>query len=297
MKIFVTGATGFVGSQVTQELVASGYEVTGLARSDKSAAKLVQWGATPIRGSLSDLSVLAQAANDADAIIHLGFVNDFRHFYRAGKTDQQAIEAMANAIAGTNKPLVITYGTSGVRRSVLTEDQPTERGAAKWYTPRKSEVVARKLIAEGFNAFVVRLSPSVHGQGDQGFIKMFLDRAKEQNVSDYLSIGQHNWSAVHRLDAAHLFCLVVAYGLEHPTTSNRIFNAVAEESIPQADIALAISQKIGVPVAATRNPLAFGSLAALSLLNCPASNEITRRVLNWQPTQPTLIEDLMSSAY
>lgn len=187
MKVFITGGTGFVGSAVVQELVANGFEVVGLARSETSAQKLISWGAQPVRGSLTSLSTLATAAAQADAIIHLGFNNDFRHFFQAGAMDRRAIETMGRAISGTNKPLVVTYGTTGIRKHVETEHEVADTGLLKWLTPRKSEIVARQLMAQNINAFVVRLSPAVHGAGDMGFTRTVIERAKKATVLSTLA--------------------------------------------------------------------------------------------------------------
>ena len=297
MKVFITGGTGFVGSAVVQELVANGFEVVGLARSETSAQKLISWGAQPVRGSLTSLSTLATAAAQADAIIHLGFNNDFRHFFQAGAMDRRAIETMGRAISGTNKPLVVTYGTTGIRKHVETEHEVADTGLLKWLTPRKSEIVARQLMAQNINAFVVRLSPAVHGAGDKGFTRTVIERAKKSHRDEYFGLGTHAWSAVHRLDAAHLFYLVTMYGLEHPTTNERVFNAVAEESITTAAIARTISRKLNVPLKAKYNPLSFGDTAMLYLINCPTSSQLTRQILGWVPVQPDLLTDISSSRY
>ena len=290
-KIFMTGATGFVGTLVAQELVANGYQVSGLARSDRSAAKLQKMGVKPVAGSLSDLEVLKSAAQDADAVIHLGFNNDFRHFYRAGNQDVAAIKALGQGVQGTTKPLIVTDGTSGARRRVLTEQ--VQLSAIGGLMPRRSEYTARKLIGQGINAFVVRLSPAVHGKGDHGFTKMLIDAAKENKAAKYLRLGNHNWSAVHQIDAAHLYVLAVQYGLRTSQPSLRIFNAAGEASVSQAAIARAIATKLNVPVKPTANLFGLGNLAVLNLLNCPADSSATQKVLDWHPSQAGLCADIM----
>lgn len=297
MKLFIAGGTGFVGSAVVKELIDNGINVLGLARSKSSAGKLISWGAQPIYGSLTDLEVLSKAAAQSDATIHLGFNNDFHHFIKSGKVDQEAIQTMGQAIEGTKKPLVITYGTTGIRNYTQTEHMVSNKGLSKLVSPRKSKIVARQLINQGTNAFVVRLPPAVHGKGDRGFTKMMIDRAKEIHRAEYLGIGQHNWSAVHRLDAAHLFYLATMYGFENPLTDERIFNAVGDESIAMADIAGTIGKKLNVPLKLRYNPVSLGNTAFLNLMNCSASSTITQRTLGWSPKQSGLLADISSSAY
>lgn len=297
LKIFMTGSTGYIGSAVTAELVAMGYEVFGLVRSERSKEKLKRLGGIPIMGSLSSLNVIKKASGDADAILHLGFDNNFHHFYSAGKMDERVIKAMGSAIAGTNKPLIVTHGTTGMRNHIQLETDPATNKFLALFAPRKSEITARKLINQGINAFVVRLPPAVHGQGDHGFTTTLLNRVKQNQVADYLSIGQHDWSAVHCLDAAHLFCLVLNYGLKHFNSDIRIFNAVADESLSTKLIAETMAKKLSVPVKAHKNPFALGSSMILLMLNCPASNQITCQTLGWKIRYPGLLADISSSTY
>lgn len=297
MKVFITGGTGFVGRVVVKELLANSVDVLGLARSEASSQKLISWGAQSIRGSLSDLSTLTSAATQADAVIHLGFSNDFNHFVQAGRQDETAIRTMGRAIAGTNKPLVITYGTTGIRRHTQFEHDVTNSRLAKLVNPRKSEIVARQLIDAGVNAFVVRLPPAVHGAGDQGFTQAIITRAEKVQRAEYFKVGQHSWSAVHRLDAAHLFYLVTMYGLENPTTNERIFSAVADGAVAMSDLAQVISKKLAVPLVPSYNPVRAGRLSLLYLINCPASSLLTQHELGWRPAQPDLLSDIISSVY
>ncbi|MFG6199959.1 SDR family oxidoreductase [Nonomuraea sp. JJY05] len=291
MRVFVTGATGFVGSAVVRELVEAGHQVVGLARTDEAAAALRAAGAEPHPGSLDDLAGLRDGAAAADGIIHLAFVHDFANFEAANQTDRRAIAALGEALAGSGRPFVITSGTGLLPPGrVGTEaDEPgthSPRGAA--------EQVALSFVERGVRVSVLRL-PLVHGEGDPGFVATAIGVAHAKGVSAYVGDGDHRWSSVHRLDAARLYRLA----LEEAPAGARL-HAVAEEGVPVRDVAGVIGRRIGVPVTAITAREAgehFGWLASFVTLDMPASSALTRKLLDWRPSRPGLIADLNAGHY
>ena len=290
MRIFVTGASGFVGSAVVAELLRAGHQVIGLARSDASASAVKAAGAEVQRGDLTDLDGLGRGASSADGVIHLGFIHDFANYAKSAETDRAAIQTMAAALAGSNRPLVVTSGTlgAGAPGAIGTEEDPGDA------TRRFSES-ALEAAPRGVRGVIARLSPTVHGDGDHGFVPRLIQIARDKGLSGYPGDGTNRWSAVHRLDAATLFRL----GVENAPAGARL-HAAAEDVIPSRQIAEAIGKKLGVPVQSIpRERVAehFGWLGAFFSMDKPASSAKTRALLGWKPTQIGLIEDLEQGTY
>jgi len=284
MKVFVTGAAGFIGSVTVQELIKAGHQVLGLARSEAAAQSLSTAGAQVQRGDLRDLESLKNGAAASDGVIHLGFIHDFSKVKENCEIDKAAIEAMGSVLRGVHKPLVITSGTALVSPGTLATENVIPPPNPAW--PRVSEQIADELAAKGVEASVVRLSPSVHGEGDHGFIPLLINMAREKGVSAYIGEGKNRWTAVHRLDAAILFRLA----LEKGSAGNR-YHGVAEEGIAFKDIAEAIGKGLKLPVE-SKPAEHFGWFAGFAGLDCPASSQLTRERLGWRPTHSTLLDDM-----
>jgi nucleoside-diphosphate-sugar epimerase len=292
MRIFVTGATGFIGSAIVRELIDAEHQVLGLARSDAAAAPLAAAGADVHRGSLEDLASLHKGTVDADGVIHAAFIHDFSNYAPAAETDRRAIETLGAALAGSDRPLVVTSGTLLAQRRgpFATEDD-----AANPSFPRKSEEAVLTLVWRGIRVAVVRLPPSVHGEGDHGFVPALIGIAREKGVSAYIGDGLNRWPAVHRLDAAVLYRLVLEKG-----SASATFHGVADEGVPFRDIAAVIGRRVNVPVVAKSPAEAaehFGWLAPFVAIDGPASSAQTRERLGWRPKQPGLIPDLDRPRY
>jgi len=294
MKVFVTGATGFIGSAIVRELLGSGHRVLGLARSKGAAAALLAAGAEVHRGDLEDLNSLRSGAKESDGVIHAGFIHDFSRFKEVCEVDRQAIEAIGGALAGSDRPFIVTSGTALVSPGRLaTEDIIPPFNPA---FPRASEAAADAVAALGVRVSVIRLSPSVHGEGDHhGFVPMLINIARQKGVSAYIGEGKNRWNAVHRLDAAHLYRLA----LENAKTGAR-FHGAAEEEITFKSIAESIGRHLNIPVV-TKSPEEaadhFGWFAGFAAIDCPASSKKTREQLNWRPVQSTLLADMESGIY
>ncbi len=290
MRVFVTGASGFIGSATVQELLGAGHQVLGLARSEASAQALLAAGAKVHPGSLDDLASLQSGAAAADGVIHLAFNHNFTEYEAAAETDRLAIEALGEALSGSNRPLVVTAGLAGFNlgRPVTEADAPAN-------SPRMSEVTALAQAAKGVRASVVRLAPSVHDRGDYGFVPTLINIAREKGAAAYLGEGLNRWPAVHRRDAARLFRLALEQG-----AAGAVYHGAAEEGIPMRDIAATIGRHLNLPVVPKTAQEAaehFGWMARFVGMDASASSVLTQLRLGWQPTQPGLLADLEDGDY
>lgn len=289
MRVFVTGASGFVGSAVVDELLNAGHRVLGLARTDSAAEKLANAGAEVHRGDIEDLESIKAGVAQCDAVIHTAFNHDFSRFAASCAWDRQVILALGEALEGTAKPLIITSGIGVLRYDrLITED---DKAVSAEVMPRGATEEAANTVAEnGGNVYIVRLPPSVHGQGDHGFVPLLIGIAKEKNEAAYIGEGQNKWPAVHRLDAAVLYRLAIE---QQP--AQKVFHAVAEEGIPFKQIITAIGQGLAIPVVSKEGEAAdayFGWFRHFAGMNCMASSEQTRNILGWQPTHTGLLQDM-----
>lgn len=280
MHVFVTGATGWVGSAITQDLIAAGHQVTGLARSTDKAARLIAAGAQVVQASLDDLKVLSAAAGAADAVVHTAFNHDFANFQASCEQDRRVIETLGQALLGSGRPLLVTSGLLGLPRGATESDVPSPG------SPRLSEAAARSLAERGGKVATIRLAPSVHGVGDHGFIPILVRLARETGVSAYLEGTENCWSGVHRLDAARVYRLALQEGVSQP-----VYHAVADEAVPFKAIAQLIGRRLGLPVE-PRGREHFGWFAHFASADLAGSSQGTRAVLGWQPTEPGLLADL-----
>jgi nucleoside-diphosphate-sugar epimerase len=305
MRVFVTGASGWIGSAVVPELISAGHHVVGLARSDASAAALVAAGVEATRGTLDDLDTLRASASAADGVIHLAFKHDEAFsgdFQGAADADRRVVQALGDTLAGSDRPFLIASGTLGIAPGRLASEDdgqtPGTAGEIAGSGPETRLGTAQLTIAfanEHVRSSVVRLPPTCHGNGDGGFMAALVAIARATGVSGYLGDGSNRWPATHRLDVAHLFKLAL-----EGTPAGSILHAVAEEGVPIREIAAVIGKHLELPVAAIAPDEAtahFGFLAGFLGLDSPASSERTRSLLDWHPTHPGLIEDLDEGHY
>lgn len=280
MRVFVTGASGFVGSAVTAELIGAGHEVLGLARSNDAAAKINAMGAVAHRGELTDFDSLARGVNAADTVIHCGFNHDFTKFAENCANEERSVLAMGEALKGTAKTLIVTSGQMA----------KMESQAPNSHHPRVvSENAAQQLREAGVKAMVIRLPPSVHGAGDHGFVPLLIDIAREKGFAAYTGEGANVWPAVHRLDAAKLYRLALENG------DGPVYHAAAETGLPFHQIAMAIGAGLGLPVrslTADEAEAHFGWFARFSQMDAKASNDWTRATLGYQPQEAGLLADM-----
>lgn len=307
MHVFVTGATGWVGGAVVDELLGAGHRVTGLARSATKAAALAAKGATVVEGSLDDLDLLVRLTSEADAVVHTAFNHNWTRlalsadeaaqtaffrdragFAESATEDERAILAVGEALVGTAKPLLVTSGLSGLASDRLATEQDRVNPTAV----RRSELAAQALAERGVKATTIRLAPSVHGVGEtHGFVPMLVRLARDKGVSAYIGEGANRWAGVHRRDAARLFVAVLGTGASCP-----VYHAVADEGIAFRRIAEAIGQGLGLPVE-SRGADHFGWFARMAGGDMAGTNDATRVATGWAPTGPSLVSDLAEASY
>ena len=291
MRVFVTGASGWIGSAVVPELIGAGHQVTGLARSDSSAAALAAIGADVLRGDLDDLDALRAGAAGSDGVIHLAFIHDFSRLEASVRADARAIETIGAALEGTGKPLVVAAGTPALPGRVATERDVVAPGSPMAGRAQNAQA-ALAMAARGVRSSVVGLPRSVHGEGDRhGFIAALIGIARDKGVSGYVGDGTSRWPAVHVLDAALLFRLAL-----EQAPAGTMLHAVGDEGVPIRDIAAVIGRHLDLPVAA-RPAEDFGFLGMLLGIDQPASSTLTTELLGWRPARPGLLEDLDMGHY
>jgi len=293
MRIFVTGASGFIGSAVVPELLQAGHQVVGLARSEESAARITALGAEVRRGGLDDTAGLAEAAADSDGVVHLGYSHDFSRMAEAAVLDRAAIGAMGSALEGSGRPLLFASGVLGLALGRLATEDDSPDPAVH---PRGGTALAAvALVDRGVRPVAVRFAPTVHGADDHGFVAVLAQVARERGVSAYVGDGTNRWPAVHRSDAGRLVRLAV-----ESDAAGTAVHAVAEEGVETRAIAEAIGRSLGVPVesvAAEQAPEHFGWIGAFFAADCPVSSDRTQERLGWEPNGPTLLEDLDAGHY
>lgn len=295
MRVFITGANGWIGSALVPELIAAGHRVVGLVRSEQKAEALRALGAEPQLGLLGDVETLKRAASQADGVVHLAFGVDFSKIAELAKEDREAIEAFGEVYAGSDRPVIVTSGFGLLPAGEkFTEDGPLAPVNPEW--PRASEQTAAAIAEKGVRATWVRLPRSVHGVGERhGFVPMMANVAREKGVSAYIGDGENLWPSVHRLDAARLYRLALEHGAQGGP-----FHAVADEGVPFRQIAEAIGEQLGLPTRSISTAEAashFGPLAVWVAGNGPASSGRTRACLGWQPEQLGLIRDISQPEY
>lgn len=300
MKVFVTGGSGWVGSALVPTLVAAGHEVTGLARSDASAATLTAAGASVVRGTLDDLETLRSSAASSDGVVHLAFKHELAFtgdFAGAGAADRLAVETFADALAGSDRPFVLASALGGLTvDGTITEEFVPEAVPSSGVATRQSTAAfTLSLASRGIRASVVRLPFTTHGEGDNGFMTALVGVAREKGVSAYVGDGANRWPAVHRSDAVEVFRLAL-----ERAAAGAVLHAIAEEGVELRAIAEVIGRHLNVPVASispAEAPGHFGWLSGFVTMDALASSELTRTRFGWQPTHPGLVEDLEKGHY
>jgi nucleoside-diphosphate-sugar epimerase len=293
MRVFVTGATGFIGSAIVPELIEAGHQIVGLARSDQAAAALTGAGAEVHRGALDDLDSLRSGAAAADGVIHTAYIHDFSRMEQAAATDRRAVEALGAALDGSGGPLVIASPSAPVHPGrVITEE---DMGDPARFARLGTEQVALGFAERGVRSSVVRAGASVHGEGDHAFVPMLIDIARTKGVSAYIGDGSNRWPAVHRLDAGRLFRLAL-----EKAPAGSVLHAIADEGVPTRDIAEVIGRGLDIPVISIAREDAdehFGWIGAFFAVDAPASSALTQERMGWTPTHIGLIADLEQGHY
>ncbi|HYQ69305.1 SDR family oxidoreductase [Actinophytocola sp.] len=293
MRVFVTGASGFIGSAVVRELLDAGHEVLGLARSDEGAAAVATAGAQVLRGSLEDLDSLRRGAADSDGVVHTAFIHDFANHGGAIETERRVVTALGEVLAGSGRPLVVSSGSVVVAQPgrPATEQDPSDPSWLRLV----SEETAFAFVDRGVRASVLRLPPTVHGAGDRGFVPIIIDVAREKGVSAYPGDGANRWAAVHRLDAANLFRLAL-----ESAPAGTTLHAAAEEGVPVREIAEVVGRHLDVPVRSIPGEESaghFGFVGQFLRRDVWVSSAWTRERFGWQPVRPGLIVDLEKGHY
>lgn len=292
MRVFVTGASGWVGTGVVRDLVAAGHKVKGLARSEAAAGRVSGNGATVVRGEIGDLDVLGREAGTADAVIHTAFIHDFSNYMASVAADRQAILTMGVALRGSHKPFLVTTGVGTIPTGPLRSENDV---ADTSRVPRVSEPTALTLVPDGVRVGIVRLPPSVHGSGDHGFVHALVEIARAKGASGYVESGDNRWPSVHRDDAARLYGLALTKG-----EAGQKHHAIDDEGVPFRAIADLIGQRLGLPVVSVSRDRAkehFGWMGDFVQFDAPASSAITRARLGWAPVGPDLLTDLREGTY
>lgn len=294
MRVFVTGASGFVGSAIVKELLQAGHKVLGMVRSDSAAEVLSKTGAEVYRGDLNDLESIKTGAAQCDAVIHTAFNHDFSRFKENCEDDRKVITAIGSVLAGSDRPLVVTSGVGVMNYGRMLTENDNPPGSD--VVPRAaSEEAANAVTQQGVKSYILRLPPTVHDKGDHGFVPMVINMAREKGESAYIGDGSNHWPAVHRLDAAVMYRLIIE---QQP--AQRVFHAVAEEGVEFREIAQAIGQGLQLPIVSKEGKDAeahFGWFLHFASINCLASSEKSRETLGWKPVQNLLMEDLVPGIY
>ncbi|KAJ5835014.1 hypothetical protein N7447_001040 [Penicillium robsamsonii] len=295
MHVFVTGATGFIGRAVVDELLTAGHTVIGLARSDEAAASLTAKGVKVLRGSFRDPEIIKQGASEADGVINLAFDHDFSKYEQNCLDEKETIETIGSVLIGTNKPLITTSGTLVLPKGKLSTEADVVDYEQAMNIRARNENVISHLAKQNVRSCVIRLSPTVHGEGDHAFVDRLAALAHSQGNAIYIGEGLNRWPAVHRHDAARLYRLALEKGV-----AGSIYHAVGEEGVPMKDIAAAIGQNLGLP-AVSKSPEEMGSLdgfmSMVTSLDNPTSSKKTQELLGWEPVGRKLLDDIKAGVY